>query len=149
MTSLEQRIDEDTINAMKQKHVQELLVLRQLRSALKNATIDSGAELSEEGVLKVIAREFKKLNDSLTDFKSAGREDLATATAEEMTIVKKYLPESLSTDELRAIAQKVYNDMKERGVPIVKGPLMGAVMKEVGTRAQGSDVIAIIDQLIQ
>ncbi|MEK7102788.1 MAG: GatB/YqeY domain-containing protein [Patescibacteria group bacterium] len=149
MTSLEQRIDEDTITAMKEKRSADLMVLRQLRSALKNATIDAGEPLTEEAALKVIVRENKKLNDSLNDFTKAGRDDLASATQSEIMIVKQYLPESLSSDELRTIVQKVYNDLQERGVPIQKGPLMGAVMKEVGARAQGSDVAPIIDQIIQ
>ncbi len=148
MTPLEQRIDEDTIKAMKEKRSEELMVLRQLRSALKNAAIDAREPLTEEAALKVIMREHKKLNDSLNDFTKAGRDDLASAAQNEILVVKQYLPESLSSEELRTIIEKVYNDLQERGVPIQKGPLMGAVMKEVGVRAQGSDVAPIIDQLI-
>ena len=148
MAHLEERINQDTISAMKEKNATKLTVLRQLRSALKNATIDAGAPLSEEAALKVIQREYKKLNDSLSDFKAAARDDLANATQTEIEIVKEYLPASLSVEEISAIAQKVYNEMKERGTPIQKGPLMGAVMKEVGVRATGGEVAPIIDQLI-
>lgn len=149
MTAIEQRIDEDTIKAMKEKRSEEVTVLRQLRSALKNASIDTGAPLTDDEALKVVAREYKKLHDSLNDFVSAGRDDLTDATRREIATVSGYLPARLSSDELRTIVEKVYNDLKERGMPIQKGPFMGAVMKEVGTRAQGSEVGTLIDQLIQ
>ncbi|MDP2656098.1 MAG: GatB/YqeY domain-containing protein [bacterium] len=149
MSPLETRIHEDMIVAMKEKRAHELVVLRQLRAAIKNAAIDSSGELSDDDVLNVIRKEYKKLNDSLSDFIAASRTDLATSTKEEITIVQSYLPASLSSDEIRVIAQKVYNEIKEQGRPVTKGPLMGAVMKEIGARAQGNDVIPIIDELIQ
>lgn len=147
MTELEQRIETDMVTAMKEKKADELTVLRQLRSSLKNAAIDAGP-LDDAAVLKVIAREQKKLNDSLQDFRSAGREDLANKTEQEITIVARYLPQPLSAEELREIVQKVYNDMKTAGTPIQKGAVMGAVIKEVGTRASGSDVLPIVEELM-
>lgn len=147
--SLQDRLAEDMKAAMKEKESgkKKLSVIRMVRSSLKNVEIDKKAELSEEEVIEVLAREVKKRRDSLEEFLKAGREDIANGLQEEIEILIKYLPAQLSEDEIRALVKAVVDEVKPAG-PKDMGKVMGKLMPKVKGKADGKLVNQIVKEFI-
>jgi uncharacterized protein YqeY len=149
--SLQSTINEDMRGAMKAKEEQKLSTLRLLSAAIKNQLIAKGAEkeseLDDSEVVKIIKSQIKQLKDANADFESAGRNDLVEANKKEIELLGVYLPEEMSEGELRTIIEKKVLEFGEVA-PNDFGKVMGAVMKEVGDRADGGMVKKIVQELL-
>ena len=133
--TLQQRVDSDLKEAMRAKHATKLGVLRMLKSALKYAAIaksDAEAELSDAEAVQVIRKQAKQRQDSIESFEKGGRAELADKEKEELAILKTYLPQGMSPDEL---AKVVRETIAELGV--TSKAQMGAVMKALQAKAGG------------
>jgi len=147
--SLIQKIEQDLIAAMKARDELVLAVLRNAKTAIKNAEIAKRPkEFTEDDVLEVLGREVKKLNDSVADFERGGRADLVERVKKEIEILGAYLPKGLSEDELREIVKKVMENLKPAG-PQDFGRVMGAAMKEAKSRASGDAVSKLVREALQ
>lgn len=147
--SLLQKIEADLVAAMKAKDELVLSVLRNAKTAVKNAEITKRPkELTEDDVLEVLGREVKKLNDSVADFESGGRADLAQKSKKEIEILSAYLPKQFSEDEIRAIVKKIIETVHPTG-PQDFGKVMGAVSKETKGRASGELVSKLVKEALQ
>ncbi|AKQ64760.1 Transamidase GatB domain protein [Myxococcus hansupus] len=133
MATLKERIDADLKDAMRSKNELTLSVLRMLKSAVKYKEVEPGASaLDDAGILTVIAGLIKQRRDSVEQFKSGGRPELAEKEEAEITVLQNYLPKQLTSDELIA---EVRASITETGA---KGPKdMGAVMKHVNAKIHG------------
>lgn len=144
--TINQDIEARFLAAMKAKDAEALSALRMLRAAVKNAAIEKRkAELDDDEVLDVIARELKKLKDSLQDFRSAGREDLAGKTEKEAALLSAFLPEPLPEDEVRRIVKEKISALGA-SAPGDLGRVMGAVMPAVKGRADGGTVTRLVKE---
>lgn len=142
--SLQNDIEARLKQAMKAKDAEALSVFRMLRASLKNTEIEKGkADLSDEEVVEVVAREIKKMKDSLSDFEKAERSDLAEKARKEIEIVSEFMPEQLSDDEIRSVVSEKAESLGVSS-PSDFGRLMGEVMKEVKGRADGGRVTAMV-----
>lgn len=104
--SLQERLTDDMKQAMRAKQKDRLTTIRMVKASLQNEAIKLGRQdLTEEEELTVLNREMKQRRDSLREFESAGREDLASKVAEEIVVLEAYMPEQLSEDEVTAIVQ--------------------------------------------
>lgn len=142
MTILE-TLKSDMATSMKAGDAQRTGVIRLLRSAMQNEAIKLVHELSDEEALKVLQREAKQRRDSISQYEIAGRQDLIDIEAAELEIIKAYLPAALTEAELETIIDGVIGrlgatDMQQMGAVI------GLAMKEVGARAEGGAVSAIV-----
>lgn len=146
MSILEQ-LAQDIKEAMKQKDSLRLSVVRMLKSSLKNEEIERGKALSEQEEISVLSRELKMRLDSLREFEQAGREDLAEKVRQEVAIVKTYLPEELSEEELRKMILEV---IQEVGATSKKemGKVMSQLMPKVAGRADGKKVNQLVQELL-
>jgi uncharacterized protein len=118
--------------------------LRGLKSAIRYAEIEAGAELDEAGVTTVIIKQAKQRRDSITEFEKAGRADLVEHEANQLKILEAYLPVQLSEEEIRARAQTVINEL---GVTDVAG--MGQVMKRLTADLKGQADGRLISQVVR
>lgn len=135
MSELSQRITEDMKTAMREKNTLALNTIRMLKSAIKNAAIEKGgadAELDDAEVVVVIRREVKKRQDSIEQYETAGRTELAEQEKAEIEVLNGYLPEPLSTEEIEAIVDAA---IAETGATSRKE--MGQVMKIVQEKTDG------------
>ncbi len=122
--------------------------LRNLKAAILNEEVAQGKRdtgLSDEDIEKVIAREVKKRNESITVYEQNGRPELAETERKEAEVLAKYLPEQLSEDELRTIVQA---KIAELGVADAKGmgQVIGAVKQQVGNTADGALLARIVKE---
>ncbi|KPG69940.1 GatB/YqeY domain-containing protein [Enterococcus sp. RIT-PI-f] len=140
-------LNDDMKTAMKAKDKDTLQVIRMLKASIQNEQIKKGAALDDEEELTVLAREMKQRRDSLHEFEKADRDDLAEKVKVEITIVEKYLPAQLDEAEIRQI---VAGAIEKTGATSAKefGKVMGAVMPQVKGKADGSQVNAIVKELL-
>ena len=144
------QIKNDLKKAMIEKQSDKLSVLRMLVSAINNESIQLGkkdAGLTAEEELKVIKREVKKRKDSIQQFESAGREELAKKEKQELEILSVYLPEEMGEDEIKKIVLETINEMGEIA-PSQFGQLMGSVMGKTKGQADGVIVSKIVKEVI-
>lgn len=122
-------------------------MLRLMRTGIKNKEIEAMHPLGDEEVQAVIRTMIKQGKDALTDFTSAGRQDLIERQTGEIAVLERYLPPAMPEAELEAICQKV---IAETGAatPSDVGKVMGSVMKVVDGRADGSSVRTIVQRLL-
>lgn len=135
MSELSEKITEDMKAAMRAKDTTALNTIRMLKSSIKNAAIEKGgadAELSDAEVSNVIRKEVKKRQDSIEQYESAGRPELAEKEKEEIEILNRYLPEPLSEAEIEKIVDEA---IAETGATSRKE--MGQVMKIVQEKTAG------------
>ncbi len=134
MATVRERIDADLKDAMRSKNELNLSVLRMLKSAIKYKEVEPGATgpLDEASILQVIGTLIKQRRDSVEQFKSGGRPELAEKEEAEISVLQNYLPKQLTPDELRAEVQAA---ISEAGAKSAKD--MGAVMKVLTPKLQG------------
>ena len=140
-------IKKDLISAMKEQDKFKLSVLRMLKSALEAEEINKKSELTEDEVLNVIKKQVKVRSASLEEYKEYGRNDLADNLEKEIEILKTYLPEELSHEELTKIIDEQFNIIKPTSMKDM-GKVIKAVSSIVGTRADMSEVSKIVKEKI-
>ena len=134
--SIKETLSQDLKLALKEKDTIRKNTVQGIRAAILQFEKDNLTELSDDGILDVIAKELKKRKDVLPEYEKSGREDLITQLNREIEIVMGYLPSQLSEDELDEIVVKA---IEETGASSMKdmGALMAAVMPKVRGRADG------------
>ncbi len=149
--SLQKRIDEDLKDAMRAKDATRLSVLRLLKAALKNATIEkvgADGELTDADAIAVIRKQVKQRQDSIESFEKGGRAELAEKEKAEMAVLNQYLPQAMSAAELQMI---VADTIREVGA--TSRAQMGAVMKalqsKIAGRADGKTLSAEVQKQLQ
>lgn len=148
--SLHEEIKGSLKDALKAKEEARLRTIRSLLTAFTNELVASGSTpqgtLSDEQVFAVIKRAAKQRKDSIEQYEAAGRTDLAEPEKAELSILEGYLPQMMSQDEIRPIAEA---KKAELGIEdkAKMGMLVGAVMKELAGKADGGDVKTVVESL--
>lgn len=142
--TLNERLNEDMKQAMKDKDKFRLSVIRMIRSSIKNIEIDQRKTLDDDEVLDILNREIKQRKDSLQEFDKAGREDLVDPLKAEVAIISEYMPQQLSEDEIKEIVQQTIQQVGASSKADM-GKVMSALMPKVKGRADGK----LVNQLVQ
>ncbi|MCX4692488.1 GatB/YqeY domain-containing protein [Streptomyces sp. NBC_01408] len=150
MTTLKAKLQEDLTTAIRARDELHSSTLRLTLSAITNAEV-AGKEarvLSDEEVLKVIAKEAKKRREAAEAFAQGGRPEQAARETAEGEFLDTYLPKQLTDEELTAIVTQAVEEARAAGA---EGPrAMGAVMKIVNPKvaglADGGRVAAVVKQ---
>ena len=132
---------------MKEQDKFKLSVLRMLKSALQKEEINKKRELTDDEVLNVIKKEVKVRNASLEEYIEYNRYDLADNLKKEIEILKSYLPEELSHEELLKIIDEQFNIINPTSMKDM-GKVIKAVSSIVGTRADMGEVSKNIKEKI-
>ena len=127
-----EQMGKDIVTAMKEKDTLKLSVLRMVKGAIQLENINNKKELTDELFIDVVSKQIKQRNESLEEFTNAGRTDLADKVASEIEILKTYLPEQLTSEELEKILNEVFEKVKPTSAKD-----MGAIMKEVTPLVKG------------
>lgn len=143
--SLNEQINNDLKKAMKEKDGFTLGVIRMLKGAIQLAKTNVHDDISDEKVIDVIAREIKTRKSAIIEFNKAGRSDLVEQNEKEIIILEKYLPASLSMDEILQIIDEAFLKINPKS-----SKEMGLIMKEVNPKLKGradmGEVSAIIKE---
>lgn len=145
--SLKERLLDDQMQAMRQGDRLRVSVLRLLRSAIGYEEKDKRKELDDVGVVELVSRQIRQRQDSIEQFRLGKREDLVQKEEAEMAILKEYLPPQLGREELVELARKAIAEVGAQG-PRDKGKVMGRLMPQVRGKCQGSEVNAVVTELL-
>ena len=142
------RIQSDTKAAMKQRDRTRVGALRMLGAALKNAEIEAGRPLDEQEEQTILRRQLKQREESAEAFRKAGREEQAASESAEAEIVRSYLPEPLSHEQLEEIVDRA---VSETGATSMRdmGAVMGRAMQLSEGRAEGRELSEIVRGRLQ
>ncbi len=141
--SLKARLTEDMKDAMRAKDKDRLATIRLILAALKQREVDERIELDDTQVLAVLDKMLKQRRESIAQFESAGRTDLAEKEAAEATVIQTYLPAALSPAELDALIDATITATGAAGVRDM-GKVMAAIKAQAQGRADMSEVSARI-----
>ena len=137
------QLQEELKIAMKSGDKAAMTGFRNVIGKLKGAQIDNGKPLSNEESLKILQSTAKQLKESVEQYNSGGREDLAEKELYELSLIEKYLPEQPSTDKIREIVKEVIKSTRAKSIQDM-GRVMGIVMKELVGSTRGSLVQKIV-----
>ena len=149
--SLHETIKGELKEALRAKEEVRLRTIRGMLTAFTNELVATGKTpqdmLDDDGVLTVIKRLAKQRKDSIEQFEAAGRNDLAQTEKDELVVLEAYLPQMMTQEELEPIVKA---KIEELGVTDKSkiGQLIGILMKDLGGKADGSDVKAVAEKLL-
>jgi uncharacterized protein YqeY len=146
-SALKSRISDDVKQALKSGDTLRLSVVRMLLSAINYAEMAKMSELDDAGVVGVVAREIKQRRESIEAFKNGGRPELASKEEAELALLQAYMPEQMNRDEITLLVKKVIAETGAQG-PHDKGKVMGKLMPQVRGKADGSEVNAVVTELL-
>lgn len=139
--NLKARITEDMKTTLKAKDTQRLGAIRLLLAAVKQVEVDKRIELADADVTAIIERELKKRRDSISQYRAAGREDLARNEEFEAEVLTAYLPAQADAAEIAAVIDAAVAAAGVTG-PAAMGKVMGAVKAKLAGRADMTAVSA-------
>ena len=142
---LEDQLQKDYFQAMKDRDTVKSSTVNFLRAQLKNVRIEKRSEtLEDKDVVTVIKKQIKQRQDSIEQYEKGGRKDLADKETAEMVILKSYLPEELSG---QALQQLIEQAIRETNAQSMKD--MGSVIKAVAAKAQGRADNRVVSELVK
>ena len=142
--SLEERLVEEMKQALKSNDKLRLSTIRMIRSALKNKEIELRKKLEDEEVVKVIQAMVRKGEESVEQFQTGGRMDLVEKEKKEIEILKSFLPQPLSQEEILKIIDQSIQETQASSLKDI-GKVMKSVMPKMGGKADGK----LINQLVK
>lgn len=134
--TLEERLMNEMKEAMKSGDKLRLSTIRMIRSSVKNREIEVGKKLDDEEICRVIQAMVKRGEDSVSQFEAGGRADLVEKEKSEIEVLKSFLPEPLSREEILAIIDQSIEETQATSMKDL-GKVMKALMPKLGGKADG------------
>lgn len=141
--SLKARLKEQQILAMRAKDKARLGTIRMLLAAIKQIEIDTKVELNDDEVTAVVIKSVKQRKDSIAQFEKANRTDLAEVEKAELAILQEFLPQPLTSDEVKALIEQAVASSGANGMQDM-GKVMGLLKKDIQGRADMGEVSALV-----
>lgn len=142
---MRERILEDLKNAMKAQDKKTLSVIRMVKGAMQMEELNKKAELNDDEVISVIAKQIKTRKESIAEYEKGNREDLIEATQEEIEILNKYMPEQLSEEEIKKVIDEIFEEVKPSSIKDM-GKIMGVATSKLKGKADMGVVSSIIKE---
>lgn len=141
---LVEKLQQDLIAAMKEKNKDALNTLRSVKGAMQLEVINNKRENNDELALDIITKQIKMRNDSIIEFKNANRMDLADSYQREIDILKKYLPNSLTEEELDQIISEAFQIVNPTSIKD-----LGTIMKEITPKVKNRCDMKMLNEKIR
>ena len=138
---LKEQLMNDYKEAMKSGDHARKETVNLVRAAIKQREVDMRKVIDDDSeIVSIIKKQVKMRTDALADFAKAGRDDLTEAYNKEIEVLKAYLPEEMSYEDIKASVQKIAEDSGlERSMKSM-GQMMKSAMAELKDKADGSEV---------
>ena len=147
-TPPQQRIEADVKTAMKSGEKEKLSTLRMLLTEIKNERIRrKGEEVDEAGFVALVRKAIKQREDSVSQYRQGGREELAAKEEAEMKMLEAYLPAQVDEGQIRAAIEEL---VASRGLsgPAAIGPIMKEMLARFGSSADGATINRIAKETL-
>ena len=126
MSSLKIRLTDEVKQAMRDKASERLGTLRLLMAAIKQKEVDERKDLTDADIVAIIEKQVKQRRESIAAYEQAGRTETAAQEAAEMAVLKEFLPQAASDEEVAAAIDAAFAAVQAQG--ITGAPAMGKVM---------------------
>lgn len=146
--SLKQKLQEDLKSSMKNKDAIKKSVITLIRSSIKQYEVDNRVELKDDEIVDLIAKQLKQTRDSREEFAKAGRDDLVSKAEAEIEVLKEYLPQQLSEEELNEIVISTISEVGATSIKDMK-KIMTSIMPKVKGRADGKLINELVKKNLQ
>ena len=146
--TLKQKLQEDLKTSMKNKDTLRKSVITLIRSSIKQVEVDKRIELNDDDIIDIISKQLKQRNDSLEQFLDAGREDLVEETRSEIEVLKEYLPQQLSEEELNEIVKLTISEVGATSMKDM-GKIMSVIKPKTKGRADGKLINKLVKENLQ
>ena len=146
--SLKQKLSDDLKQAMRDGDKTRRSVLRLLMAAIINTGIARQADLNDADILGVIAKEVRQRQESIEAFKQGGRQDLVIHEETELVILRGYLPEQMTREEVVVVARRVIDEVGAQG-PGDKRKVMPRIIDQLKGKADGREINAVVTELLE
>lgn len=145
--SLIETLRKDMFSATKDGNTTKADIIKMAIAAIKNAEIEKGEVLDDKETVKVLRKEVKKIQDSIAQFTTMGRQDLVDRETKQLEVLQEYLPKQMSEEEIKKVVKAKIVELEAEGMKDF-GKVMGVVMKELAEQAEGGIVKDIIESLL-
>ncbi len=141
------RIRGELVTAMKAADRPTVAVVRLLLAAIKNAEITKRDGLADGDIITIISREVRQRDESITAFKQGNRPDLVAKEEAELAVLKRYLPQQISREEIVTEAARIISEVGAAG-PQDKSKVMPRLMPLLKGKADGRLINEIVTELL-
>ncbi|PKN77750.1 MAG: glutamyl-tRNA amidotransferase [Candidatus Cloacimonetes bacterium HGW-Cloacimonetes-1] len=140
-----ERISTDIKNAMRSGDKERLMVLRSLKTDIKNREIELIRQLEEPEVMEMIQKAIKSRAQALEMYRQGEREDLAAIEEREIEILKEYLPTELTPEEVSLAVREAITHLEAASMKDM-GKVIGYVKEQYGLRVDGKILSTVVKQ---
>ena len=140
---IKERLQEDWKQAMKSKDKFRSSTISLAKSAILLVEKTDGIKLEDEQVIEILAKEVKQRNEAILEFQKGNRQDLVDSAKAEIEILKEYLPQQLSEEEIKEIVIDVADNLGASSMKDM-GRVMAEVRPKIVGRADGRLVSSIV-----
>ncbi len=137
-------IKQDLRQAMLDKDDLVRDTIRMFLSEVQRFEIDNKEDVDDVKALQIINKMIKQRNDSISQFKDGGREDLADKEEQEVQILSKYKPQQLSEEE---VTIKVQEAIEETGASSMQD--IGKVMGSLKSSLAGAADMGMVSRVVK
>ena len=137
------RIKASMKEAMKARAKERLASIRLIQAEFKRVEVDERIEIDDARALAIMDKMVKQRRDSISQFESAGRDELAAIERAEISVIQEFLPQQLSEDEILAIIDDALSGIDATGMAAM-GPLMGLIKPKLQGRADMGAVSKLV-----
>ena len=145
--SLKEKLQDDLKQSLRGGDKTRVAIIRLVLSGMNYAEIAKQAPLTDGDILGVIAKEVKQHQESIDAYKQGNRPDLVAVEEAEMAVLKEYLPQPATRDELVAAAKQYIAETGAKG-PADKGKVMPKMIAQFKGKADGREINAIVTELL-
>lgn len=142
---MREQILKDLVTAMKEKDKDKLAVLRMVKGAMQLEEINKKAELKDDEVIAVLAKQIKTRRESIVEFQKGNRDDLVEQTEKEIAILETYMPEQLSEEEVTKVIEEAIQKVNA-SVASDMGKVMGIITPQLRGKADMSAVSKMVKE---
>jgi uncharacterized protein YqeY len=137
------RIKASMKEAMKAREKERLATIRLIQAEFKRVEVDERIEIDDARALAIMDKMVKQRRDSISQFESAGRDELAAIERAEINVIQEFLPQQLSEDEILAVIDEALSGIDATGMAAM-GPLMGVIKPKLQGRADMGAVSKLV-----
>ncbi len=147
VSPLKQKLMDDLKQAMRAGDGVRRSVIRLVMAAIKNAEIARQAALSDADILGIIAKEVRQRQESIESFTQGNRHDLVAQEETELAVLREYLPQQMTREEIVVEARRVIDEVSACGLGD-KGKVMPKLIGQLKGRADGREINAVVTELL-
>jgi hypothetical protein len=144
---LRQKLQDDSLIALKTGDKTKLSVLRFILAQVKNKEIDKQSELNDEETMVVLRKVIKELKESVEAFEKSGRKELLEDSKKQLEIALVYLPAEISDDELKKEIEKVIKE-NQAVFDNNQKAIIGVCMKELKSKADSGRIMKTLQTFL-